>query len=164
MRRLTAINETWETAYLAAPLYELEELPQIISELHPVDAWWNSEMPTVNVELKPFIIEYMKQKKVSSNLDVGCLIQSALDQIGSEGTESAKQMASSATIMWNERHPRTAGKLRDEHVGWGERYPRIDYVSQELTIGDLHFVCIDMGFELPMGLHLRTALGEQDKL
>ena len=66
--------------------------------------------------------------------------------------------------MWNERHPRTAGKYWGEHVGWGERYPRIDCVAQELVIGNLHFLRIDMGFELPLVLHLRTALGEQDKL
>lgn len=73
-------------------------------------------------------------------------------------------MAPAAIIMWNERHPRTAGKYWGEHVGWGERYPGVDYAAQEQMVGDLHFLRTDVGIELPLGLHLRTSLGEQDKL
>ena len=45
-----------------------------------------------------------------------------------------------------------------------ERYPRNDYTAQELPIGQLHFLRIDMGFEIPLGVHLRTALGEPGKI
>ena len=80
------------------------------------------------------------------------------------GAENDKQRASAALVMWNERHPRSAGGQPQDHISWGDRYPRIDYSAQELTIGDLAFLCIDMGYELPLSTHLRSALSEPDKL
>ena len=46
----------------------------------------------------------------------------------------------------------------------GGRYPCIDYNAKELTIANLHFPCVDMGSELPLGAHLRTELGEPGTL
>ena len=49
-------------------------------------------------------------------------------------------------------------------VDWGGRCPRIDYDAHELALGNFHFLCTDMGFRIPLGLQLRTALGEPDKI
>ena len=70
--------------------------------------------------------------------------------------------ASESLIMWSERRPLTAGGHPALHVSWGDRYPCVDYTAQELAIGNLSFLRIDMGFELPLSTHLRTALNEPD--
>ena len=72
------------------------------------------------------------------------------------------QDASAALLMWSERHHRTAGGHPTLHVRWGGPYPGVDYTAQELTIGKLSFLCVDVGLELPLPTHLRTARNESD--
>lgn len=106
----------------------------------------------------------MKQCETSNVLDLGFVSQESLQRMCQDGTETSTPQASDALITWSERHPRTDGETLARHVGWGDRYPSIDYTAQELPIGNFQFLCVDMGFEPPLGVHLRTALGEPDKI
>ena len=36
-------------------------------------------------------------------------------------------------------NPRDAGREMDTHVRWGDRYPGIDYESEEPAVGATHF-------------------------
>ena len=106
----------------------------------------------------------MRQEPVRESAECGCKYQSTLRDIQEHGPQNDKQYASAALIMWAERHPRSAGGQLHAHVNWGDRYPCIDYAAQELTIGTLAFLCIDMGFEIPSSTHLRSALGAPGKI
>ena len=121
-------------------------------------------MLSVSPELIPYLEEYLEQQATTSTFDLGIIYVEALGELCQDGTTATSQLASEAFIMWNERHPRTAGKQWGRHIRWGELYPRIDYTARELSIGNLHFLRIDMGFELPLGVHLRTALGGPGKV
>ena len=50
------------------------------------------------------------------------------------------------------------------HVGGGDRYDCVDYAARELAVGGLHFLRIDMGYEIPLGKKMRKASGEPDKV
>ena len=161
VRRTIAANDSWKADYMTEPLYELERLTAEVPELHAVHAWRPTEMPAVRPELVPFIKEYMKQDGAHNVLHHGCVFQGAIQRICQDGAATSMQQATDALIMWTERHPKMAGKVLGKHVGWGGRYPSSDYTAQELSIGNLQFLCVDMGFGLPIGVHLRTALGNQ---
>ena len=104
------------------------------------------------------------QQEVTPICDFGVWFQEALNKLRLEGPGKMMRQDAASQIMRNERHHRSAGKLWEQKVGWGDRYPRIDYTAQELCIGNLYLLRIDMGYEIPLGVHLRTALGEPDKL
>ena len=164
MRRIASLTDNWKADYLTEPCVDLELSAICVSCTRPVGDWWTSEVPSRSPELSPFIKEYMKQHESFPKSEMGVRYQEALDRLQSEGTERMKHQATAAQIMWSARHPRSAGKRWAQTFGWGERYPRIDYTAQELSIGNLYFLRIDVGFEIPIGQHLRTASGEQDKL
>ena len=103
-RKLAAVDEAWKASYVHDPFFEMEMLPKYESELHVVDAWWTSEMPSVSPGVAPFIQEYMKQHE-GDTTDLGILFQSALGKLRQEGMTTAGQMASASLIMWGQRHP-----------------------------------------------------------
>ena len=106
----------------------------------------------------------MRQPETTPISDMGVLYMEALGKLRADGSERMTQQAAAALIMWSARHPREAGRIHEQAVGWGGRYPCIDYVAQELPIGNIHFSRVDMGYEIPLSLHLRTALGEPGKV
>ena len=135
-----------------------------VLERDKVDLWRSMELPAAPPGLTPFVKEYTRKNESNSALYLGCVYQEALDWMCQDGTETANQKATAALIMWSERHPRSAGETWDGPVSWGDRYPIIDYNAQELTIGNLHFLRVDMGYEVPMGTQLRTASEAPGKL
>ena len=62
--------------------------------------------------------------------------------------------------MCEQMRPRTAGRMVDWRASLRGRYPCIDYTAQEMTIGAFRFLCIDMGFCVPLSTAMRIALGE----
>ena len=135
-----------------------------VLEQDKVDVWRPMKLPEVAPELIPFLKEYMKQNESTSASDLGCVYREALDRMCPDGPETSKQQATAALIIWSARRPRIAGETWDCHVIWGGRYPSMDYAAQELAIGGHHFLRVDMGYDVPLGTKMRTALGEPDKL
>ena len=164
VRRSAFTNEEWKTDYVDEPLYSIGITTNDELAEHMVDSWWKSEDPAINTGLIPYVEEYMKSGATSDHIHLGEAYVEALKRLGQDGSVANCQMANAAQIMRMGRKPKVAGSARQQHLGWGGRYPCNDYTAQELSIGDLHFLCIDMGFEIPLGLHLRTASGEPDKI
>ena len=143
---------------------DLELYQPCAPNIHPVDDWWSSEVPAISADLVPFVREFTMRREATPICDFGVWYQEAMGRLRTEGSDKRMQQAAAAQIMWPERHPRSAGRTCGKTVGWGDFYPLIDYIAQELRIGNLYFLCIDMGYEIPLGVHLRTSLGEPDKV
>ena len=92
----------------------------------------------------------------------GCLYQRALQSLVDHGARPDRQLASAGLILWVQRHPRTAGRNCEAGVTWGERYPCIVQTAQELNVGSLHFLSVDMGFLVTLSSTIRMALGEPE--
>ena len=159
-RRVLVLNEDWIGDAVSHPTH------MMALDCDPswdgAGQWWEDERPVLRNRLVPFVKDHMRETKVREVDQYGCLFQDALINQQSGGMTYYTMDASDALIMWGARHPRTAGGRPTLHVRWGDRYPSVDYASQELTIGNLSFLCVDMGFALPLSTHLRTALNEPD--
>ena len=157
MRRLANVTDDWTSDYLADVCVDLDMHSNCAVGRHPVDMWWLSGNPAIRPELVPFVKDHMSQQETTPSCDMDALYQQSLGLLRNEGSDRmAQRAAAAALIMWSERHPRAAGKALAQTVGRGDRYPCIDYVAQELSIGNLYFLCIDMGYELPLGLHTQN--------
>ena len=156
-RRLVSLDNAWKSSYVKVPEFNTEVLPKYEPTLHVVDTWWEEERPAISPSLVPFVQEYMKCHGLSDGSDLVDQFRNALEQLEQNGITTDGQLAAAAMIMWGQRHPKSDGQYYAKRVSWGERYPRIDYTAQEMVVGNLHFLCIDMGFGLQLGVHLRTA-------
>ena len=160
MRRVANVDDDWKSDYLLDACVDLDMHIPCTSGPRPLDSCWVFENPALSPELVPFAQGYMRVQEVTPSCDMNVLYQQALGVLRGGGSERMSQQAAAALIMWADRHPRAAGKSEEQMVIWGDRYPCIDYVAQELSIGDLYFLRIDMGYEIPLGVHLRTSLIE----
>ena len=118
------------------------------------------ERPALSPSVIPFVQGYTKQHASNDGGDLSEQFHNATDQLEANGIATDGQLAAAALIMWNVRRPKTAGAHTTRKISWGDRYPCVDYAAQELAVSNLHFRCIHMEFELPLGVHLRTASGK----
>lgn len=164
MRGVFNVDDGWKSDYLLDTCADLDFHIPSTNESRPLDSRSVVENPALVPELVPFVQEYMRLQEVTPSCDLHVLYRQDLGVLRDGGSEHMSQQAAAALIMWSERHPRSAGKNEEQMVNWGDRYPCIDYVAQELSIGDLYILRIDMGYELPLGAHLGAALWEPGKI
>ena len=87
----------------------------------------------------PYVKEYMLMRQVTEWGERGCFYRRALQSLLEHGAKADHPLAGAGLILWGQRHPHTAGRNGEMRATWGDRYPPIDYTSQELNIGRYAF-------------------------
>ena len=113
-----------------------------------IDKWWEEKAPQMHPTITPFVKNHLyaaatADEAILSDTQLGNECISGLQLLIMNGCKSGEQCARAALVLAEPRN-NTTGK-ESVAVRWGEKVPCIDYTSQSVQIGTLHYTADDFG-------------------
>ena len=142
-RKLFYMQDDW--------LYQDEVSPGMTDQLDSsilnrkaIDEWWATYAPQLNEKLTPRIKDTM-DSSYNNVMPMVKLFTQALQQMIDGGSMEQKSLAILALGESKTRTSDRAGNVAIPMITFGPRMKGLEFETQEVSFGSLHFVAVDMG-------------------
>ena len=156
-RKLFYMQDDW--------LYQDEVLPEIadsressICNRKAIEEWWKSYKPQLNEKLIPCIKDLM-DSIYTDEMPMGELFAQELQQMIDGGSVEQKTWAIASLEESKLRMADRAGNTTITKITFGPRMKGLEFETQEISFGALHFIDVDMGEEVKLNPRMQRALG-----
>ena len=167
-RLLAALDKSWtseldQLPVLPHPAADMgESLPESDTVSYAAE-WIKDSSVEVHPSIRPLVIDALLNfdDPPADNTAMKERCSEVLTKLVQNGDRRDSQLASSEldSLLCPEKR---AGRA-SPNVIWGEKIRCIDFSSQSVQIGGLHYNAVDFGDCIPLSTHLQKALGEPNK-
>ena len=162
--QLLNARDTWVHETSSAPALQYSGM--MTTKQQEIENWWNARRPPIADELRTFIKNRMSIDDSSNDCEKG--LRKALEFLSRNGTTRDSQLATSG-LLGLESISAEQEKCDESLVGGkrssifrGPLFEMEDCSSQDIRVGNLHFMAVDYGDQLRLteSLQLKLSTGE----
>ena len=160
-RALSHIDDEWVLRPIESPVHVMEA--SLAETQSAIDSWWIHAYCDIHGTIAPFVKNYIYTHDVECSGSINPTrlndwYYAALLELATNGCKSHQQFDRAALGLSEDEKDKYAGRPMPNIVKWGEKIQCVDYSSQSIQIGALHFTLVDLGDTITLSTSTQKAL------